>query len=237
MMRPFQLPIRRQRARSRARPWTSIQKPHNRRRPTPRHRLRLLRPRASKPPGRRRIRSYSPTSLFRKTCRSRYPSRRRSRRPRQAHRSRSSSAAKQRRSTFGNTSRRCSMRRSRSINPNSRWGLMSSRRWITWTTIRPSAGMSYRCRTNHPGRLGSWNTRRGSRSQRSVDVERTSSPVPVADPAPPQTPAEVLARIEIPQDVIDQISELIVPGSSLVVSDQGLGGETGDGTDFIVITH
>ena len=60
---------------------------------------------------------------------------------------------------------------------------------------------------------------------------------PVADPAPPQTPAEVLARIEIPQDVIDQISELIVPGSSLVVSDQGLGGETGDGTDFIVITH
>jgi lipoprotein-anchoring transpeptidase ErfK/SrfK len=54
---------------------------------------------------------------------------------------------------------------------------------------------------------------------------------------PPQTPAEILARISIPSDVMDAISELIVPGSSLVVSDQGLGGETGDGTDFIVVTR
>ena len=60
---------------------------------------------------------------------------------------------------------------------------------------------------------------------------------PIADPPPPETPQEALARIEIPQDVIDQISQLIVPGSSLVVSDQGLGPETGRGTDFIVITR
>ena len=60
---------------------------------------------------------------------------------------------------------------------------------------------------------------------------------PIADPQPPETPQEALARIEIPQDVIDQISQLIVPGSSLVVSDQGLGPETGSGTDFIVITR
>jgi hypothetical protein len=52
-----------------------------------------------------------------------------------------------------------------------------------------------------------------------------------------ETPEQVLARIEIPQDVIDQISQLMVPGSSLVVSDEGLGPETGQGTDFIVITH
>jgi hypothetical protein len=61
----------------------------------------------------------------------------------------------------------------------------------------------------------------------------------VAEPAaeaPAQTPQEALARIEIPQDVSDQISALIVPGSSLVVSDQGLGEETGEGTDFIVLT-
>jgi lipoprotein-anchoring transpeptidase ErfK/SrfK len=56
----------------------------------------------------------------------------------------------------------------------------------------------------------------------------------VADIAPPQTAKEALARIEIPQDVIDRISDLMVPGSSLVISDQGLGGETGEGTDFIV---
>jgi lipoprotein-anchoring transpeptidase ErfK/SrfK len=51
---------------------------------------------------------------------------------------------------------------------------------------------------------------------------------------PPQTPQEALARIEIPQDIIDRISDLIIPGSSLIISDQGLGGETGEGTDFIV---
>jgi hypothetical protein len=54
---------------------------------------------------------------------------------------------------------------------------------------------------------------------------------------PPQTPAQILARLDIPADVMDAISELIVPGSSLVVSDQGLGGETGEGTDFIVVTR
>lgn len=56
-----------------------------------------------------------------------------------------------------------------------------------------------------------------------------------ADLSPPQTPQQALARIEIPQDVIAQISQLIVPGSSLIVSDQGLGSETGEGTDFIVV--
>jgi hypothetical protein len=60
---------------------------------------------------------------------------------------------------------------------------------------------------------------------------------PNPDPQPPQTPQQALARIEIPQSVIDQISELMVPGSSLVISDQGLGEETGEGTDFIVVTR
>jgi L,D-transpeptidase catalytic domain len=54
---------------------------------------------------------------------------------------------------------------------------------------------------------------------------------------PPQTPSQILARIDIPADAMDAISELFVPGSSLVVSDQGLGGETGEGTDFIVVTR
>jgi hypothetical protein len=54
---------------------------------------------------------------------------------------------------------------------------------------------------------------------------------------PPQTPAQILARLDIPADAMDAISELMVPGSSLVVSDQGLGGETGEGTDFIVVTR
>ncbi len=56
--------------------------------------------------------------------------------------------------------------------------------------------------------------------------------------APPVVSAqEALARIGISQDVIDQISQMIVPGSSLVISDQGLGPETGRGTDFVVVTR
>jgi hypothetical protein len=58
---------------------------------------------------------------------------------------------------------------------------------------------------------------------------------PVGDLPPPQKPAEALARIDIPQDAVDYISQLMVPGSSLIVSDQGLGDETGEGTDFIVV--
>jgi lipoprotein-anchoring transpeptidase ErfK/SrfK len=54
---------------------------------------------------------------------------------------------------------------------------------------------------------------------------------------PPQTPAQALARIDIPQSAIDFISALMVPGSSLIVSDQGLGDETGDGTGFVVVTQ
>lgn len=62
----------------------------------------------------------------------------------------------------------------------------------------------------------------------------------VAEPESSQrasTPQEALARIQIPRDVIDQISQLMVPGSSLVISDQGLGPETGVHTDFIVVTR
>ena len=73
-------------------------------------------------------------------------------------------------------------------------------------------------------------TRRGRRVVE--EAVKSAGTVP-----PPQTPAEVLARIQIPQDVIDRISALMVPGSSLVVSDQGLGDETGEGTDFIVVTR
>lgn len=66
---------------------------------------------------------------------------------------------------------------------------------------------------------------------------RVSEPQQEAAPATQETPEQALARIQIPQDAINQISQLIVPGSSLVISDQGLGPETGDGTDFIVVTR
>jgi hypothetical protein len=54
---------------------------------------------------------------------------------------------------------------------------------------------------------------------------------------PPSTAAEALNRIQLPKEAVDRISELLIPGSSLVVSDEGLGRETGRGTEFIVLTR
>ena len=57
------------------------------------------------------------------------------------------------------------------------------------------------------------------------------------DTPPPQGPAQLFDRIEIPPEVSEAIAEMIIPGSSLIISDQGLGDETGEGTDFIVVTR
>ena len=73
-----------------------------------------------------------------------------------------------------------------------------------------------------------------TRYVRGKRVEEIVAPPPELSPV---TPQEVLARIEIPQDVIERISQLIIPGSSLIISDHGLGEETGVGTDFIVVAH
>jgi L,D-transpeptidase catalytic domain len=56
-------------------------------------------------------------------------------------------------------------------------------------------------------------------------------------PKPPPTPAQALERIQMPQEAVDRIAELLIPGSSLVVSDEGLGPETGRYTEFIVLAH
>jgi len=54
---------------------------------------------------------------------------------------------------------------------------------------------------------------------------------------PPSTAAQALDRIHLPEEAVDRIGELLVQGSSLVVSDEGLGRETGRGTEFIVLTR
>jgi hypothetical protein len=44
-----------------------------------------------------------------------------------------------------------------------------------------------------------------------------------------------LDRIAIPQDTLDRIVEAVSPHSSLIVSDEALSAETGNGTEFVVI--
>jgi lipoprotein-anchoring transpeptidase ErfK/SrfK len=53
----------------------------------------------------------------------------------------------------------------------------------------------------------------------------------------PSTAAEALGRVTIPQDAFERITELMSPGASVIISDQGLGPETGTGTDFTVLTR
>ena len=57
------------------------------------------------------------------------------------------------------------------------------------------------------------------------------------EPPMPDKANAVLERIDIPQDVVDRISELLTPGSSLIISDHGISHETGRDTDFIVLTQ
>jgi hypothetical protein len=47
----------------------------------------------------------------------------------------------------------------------------------------------------------------------------------------------VLGRVHIPSSVYDRIFALLMPGSSLIISDDAVSDETGSDTDFIVLTH
>jgi hypothetical protein len=66
-----------------------------------------------------------------------------------------------------------------------------------------------------------------ARAGRDRDVEPMST-----DPGGAKT---ALDRIVIPQDALDRIAEMASPRSSLIISDEALSSETGNGTDFVVI--
>jgi hypothetical protein len=74
--------------------------------------------------------------------------------------------------------------------------------------------------------------------RRSVRGKSKEPPQPtIVQTTPPSTAAQALDRIHLPQEAVDRIADLLVPGSSLLVSDQGASGETGRGTEFIVLTR
>jgi L,D-transpeptidase catalytic domain len=91
------------------------------------------------------------------------------------------------------------------------------------------AGMRWNAVTLPSGQL-----RTGELTEKRKSVQHPTVPKPVE--ARTTTAKDALDRIHIPQEAIDRIGELLIPGSSLVVSDQGFGPETGKGTDFIVVT-
>ena len=71
---------------------------------------------------------------------------------------------------------------------------------------------------------------RASRRRKIAGAAEIKAPAPV-----PDSPTEALDRLTIPADTRARIAEVLSTGSSIIVSDQGIaGGETGEGTDFIV---
>jgi hypothetical protein len=70
------------------------------------------------------------------------------------------------------------------------------------------------------------------RRAHGTQIVETTTPVSSSDSA-----NAALDRIEIPQDVVERVSQLLTPGASLILSDYGISGETGRDTDFIVLTQ
>ena len=95
---------------------------------------------------------------------------------------------------------------------------------LRWTVITIPSG--YR---SHMAELRSERGRK-SHGERVVKVSDAES-------IQPSSPAAALDRIIMPPELIERISAMIMPGSSLIVSDNKLSDETGDDTDFIVMTH
>ena len=67
--------------------------------------------------------------------------------------------------------------------------------------------------------------------------EHAVKAVEVVAPMPSAEPERALDRIVMPPELVERISEMITPGSSLIVSDNRLSDETGEYTDFIVLTR
>ncbi len=73
-------------------------------------------------------------------------------------------------------------------------------------------------------------------SAKSKKPKSTAAAQPVVEPPPSASAA--LDRLELTQEIRDQIGAMLTPGSSLILSDSGIAsGETGQYTDFIVLTR
>jgi lipoprotein-anchoring transpeptidase ErfK/SrfK len=97
-----------------------------------------------------------------------------------------------------------------------------------------SGGMRWNLMTVPTDSSASGEQRDAGRKSKETPKE---APKPAVRLKPPATAAQALDRIQIPQEAVERISELLIPGSSLVVSDEGLGRETGRYTEFIVLSR
>jgi lipoprotein-anchoring transpeptidase ErfK/SrfK len=78
-------------------------------------------------------------------------------------------------------------------------------------------------------------TAKRKKSTRNKVADLADKPI-IVDTGP-QTAMDALNRVEIPKDVMERVGELLIPGSSLTISDYGISEETGLATDFIILTR
>jgi len=100
----------------------------------------------------------------------------------------------------------------------------SAVRWVAMTLANQPASEPVHP-LNHP-----------LKKQKKASKEELEAPV-VVPTSSRVAAARALDRIEIPQETVDRISDLLSPGSSLIVSDYPVSGETGKYTDFIILTR
>jgi len=72
----------------------------------------------------------------------------------------------------------------------------------------------------------------GSEQGRGRAQRRAADDAPLADP---EGAKAALERIVLPQEARDRVSEVVSPGSSLIISDEPLSKETSKGTEFVVL--
>ncbi|MGI9520865.1 MAG: L,D-transpeptidase, partial [Hyphomicrobiaceae bacterium] len=65
----------------------------------------------------------------------------------------------------------------------------------------------------------------------------TSLAAKISSDSPDNSAAGVLDRLDIPKHVRMQVEDLLTKGSSMIVTDGNYRRETGESTDFIVLTR
>lgn len=95
---------------------------------------------------------------------------------------------------------------------------------VRWTAITIPSGFATKVES-----------RRGGKKLSAKEIERREKLA--SDLANAPTAAVALERFDMPKEAVERISELLKPGSSLIVSDNGLSEETGSETDFVVATQ
>jgi hypothetical protein len=75
-----------------------------------------------------------------------------------------------------------------------------------------------------------------SRKRNDRKAAETETAVPAEEPEP-ETARGALDRVTIPEETSQRLAELAWVGASVIISDNGISGETGDTTDFIILTR